>query len=198
MHWGFEWASERANGQGWTTGAGSVQVHFIVINLRITCKMKLWISRNFITREKKIKWKIQSWRPTQRSALRWQLVASRYYFMLTSIYCALKYLLYISQYISNFWSAPFLLFRMTNSYYFAFFVPFRQVYVPTGFEKYSKKYKVREYTVQYSIWDTSGKFTSKMWKISEKPNKIETHSVGWIVACIHKTAQHFLNHFTVT
>lgn len=31
-----------------------------------------------------------------------------------------------------------------------------QTYIPTGFEKYSTKNVVDEFTVEYSIWDTSG------------------------------------------
>lgn len=50
-------------------------------------------------------------------------------------------------------------------HHFYFRSSFRQVYVPTGFEKYSKKYKVREYTVQYSIWDTSGELNFWNWKV---------------------------------
>lgn len=33
---------------------------------------------------------------------------------------------------------------------------FSDNYVPTGFEKYSTKTKLGDYTVEYSIWDTSG------------------------------------------
>lgn len=33
---------------------------------------------------------------------------------------------------------------------------FAETYIPTGFEKYSTKQKVGEFTVDYQIWDTSG------------------------------------------
>ncbi|CAD7086725.1 unnamed protein product [Hermetia illucens] len=33
---------------------------------------------------------------------------------------------------------------------------FSDNYIPTGFEKYSTKSKIGDYTIEYSIWDTSG------------------------------------------
>lgn len=35
---------------------------------------------------------------------------------------------------------------------------FLQTYTPTGFEKYSAKRKIGEFSVEYSIWDTSGMY----------------------------------------
>lgn len=47
-------------------------------------------------------------------------------------------------------------FTIQHSAKFLFFFIF-QTYTPTGFEKYSTKSKIGEYSVVFSIWDTSGK-----------------------------------------
>lgn len=97
------------------------------------------------------------------SCCRWQLVA---YILHADVYLLRNDILNVllspvfhwrPNIISTF--LPGSILRLINLCFFSsiFVLPILQVYVPTGFEKYSKKYKVREYTVQYSIWDTSGK-----------------------------------------